>query len=101
MFRRSKEAYLAAAAEELRNLHDRMDNLRRSSRRLETEQGMMLERALDDLRGRSNKAEAKLEELRRAPDDIWAMLRPRLEAVLEELRGGIGQLEKQLDREVA
>lgn len=101
MFRRSKQAYLAAAAEELRNLHERMEKLRVSSRRLDNEQGMMLERALDDLRGRSNRAEAKLEELRRAPEDSWAMLRPRSDMALEDLRVGVGRLEDMKDMEAA
>lgn len=101
MFRRSKEAYLATAAEELRDLHDRMETLRLSSRRLESGQGLLLERALDDLRGRSNRAEARLEEVRRASEDAWAMLRPRSEAALETLRTGIAHLEDMLGMETA
>jgi predicted nucleic acid-binding Zn-ribbon protein len=101
MFRRSKQAYLAAAAEELRNLRDRMESLRRSSRRLESGQVLMLERALDDLRGRGNRVEARLEEVRRAAEDAWTTLRPRSEAALDDLRAGVRHLESLLDMETA
>jgi len=60
-----------------------------------------LERALDQVRGLRNRTEAKLEDVRRASEDAWKLVKVHADAALAQFRAGLDQIENQFSRMAA
>lgn len=88
-----KQRYLSRASAQLEHLNKRLDELRSMAERLGRDRRRPLERALDGARGLRNRAEAKLEDVRRAGEDAWRAFMVPAEAALAELRSVLEQLE--------
>ena len=93
MARRMKQVYVSRAAEDLRILAERLDRLRAATERLGADRKLLLEPALDDMRGMRNRAEAKLEDVRRAPDDAWSVFKVHADGAIENLKLAIHRFE--------
>jgi len=98
MGNRGRERYEVAAASELKTLTERLDNLRALAERVSGEQQFALERALDQVRGLRNRTEAKLEDVRRASEDAWQLIKVHADAALAQFRAGLDQIESQFRR---
>jgi hypothetical protein len=98
MANRGRDRYELAAASELKTLTERLDNLRALAERTSGDRRFTLERALDEVRGIRNRTEAKLEDVRRAPDDAWQLVKVHADAALAQFRGGLDQIESQFRR---
>lgn len=91
---RMKQVYVSRAAEDLRILGERLDRLRAATERLGTDRKLLLEPALDDMRGMRNRAEAKLEDVRRTSDDAWPVFKVHADGAIESLRSAIHRFEE-------
>jgi hypothetical protein len=101
MVTRGRDRYELAAASELRTLTERLDNLRALAERTSGERRFALERALDAVRGVRNRTEAKIEDVRRASDDAWQLVKVHADTALAQFRGGLDQIESQFRRVAA
>ncbi|KJB95401.1 hypothetical protein GGE65_003764 [Skermanella aerolata] len=97
---RGRDRYELAAATELKMLSERLDSLRAQAERTSGERRFALERSLDALRGIRNRTEAKIEDVRRASDDAWQLVKVHADAALAQFRSGLDQVESQ-SRQVA
>ena len=98
---RGRDRYELAAASELRTLTERLDDLRALAERTSGDQRFALERALDAVRGIRNRSEAKIEDVRRASDDAWQLVKVHADAALAQFRSGLDQIESQFCRAAA
>jgi hypothetical protein len=98
MAARGRDRYETSAAQELKALTDRLDHLRAVAERVSGERRFKLERGLDDLRGLRNRCEAKLEDVRRASEDAWHLVKVHADAALAQFRGGLERIEGQFQR---
>jgi len=98
MTARSRDRYETSAAQDLKALTDRLDQLRAVAERVSGERRFTLERALDELRGLCNRCEAKLEDVRRASEDAWHLVKVHADAALAQFRGGLERIEGQFHR---
>jgi hypothetical protein len=101
MITRGRDRYELAAASELKTLTERLDNLRALAERTSGDQRFALERALDAVRGIRNRTEAKIEDVRRASDDAWQLVKVHADAALAQFRSGLDQIESQFRRVAA
>ena len=98
----NKKAYLASAEAALLALDGRLDRLYGVAARLASEERRLAaERMLDTLRGIRNRAGAKLEDVRRAPEDAWSGVKVHAEEAITELGAAVGRLESLLHAEAA
>jgi hypothetical protein len=56
---------------------------------------------LDAVRGIRNRTEAKIEDVRRASDDAWQLVKVHADSALAQFRGGLDQIESQFRRVAA
>jgi hypothetical protein len=98
---RGRDRYELAAASELKMLTERLDNLRALAERTSEDQRFALERALDAVRGIRNRTEAKIEDVRRASDDAWQLVKVHADLALAQFRSGLDQIESQFRRVAA
>lgn len=96
-----KKAYLTFAEAALASLDERLDRLHAVAARLVPERRSAAERMLDTLRGIRNRAGAKVEGVRRAPEDAWSDVKVHAEAAVAELRAAVDRLEALLRPEAA
>jgi hypothetical protein len=97
---RGRDRYELAAASELKMLTERLDSLRALAERTSGERRFALERSLDAVRGFRNRCEAKIEDVRRASDDAWQLVKVHADAALAQFRSGLDQIESQF-RQIA
>jgi hypothetical protein len=98
---RGRDHYEVSAAQELKSLTERLDHLRAVAERVPGERRFTLERALDEMRGLRNRTEAKLEDVRRAPEDAWKLVKVHADAALAQFKGGLELIERQFRRVAA
>jgi len=81
-------------------LTERLESLRALAARTSGERRFALERSLDAARGFRNRSEAKIEDVRRASDDAWHLVKVHADAALAQFRSGLDQIESQF-RQIA
>lgn len=76
----------------------RIEALRDAAERRPGPHRAAMERALDDLRGRCNRAAARVEAARGAPDGAWDVVRGQADSALFHLMNDIDALARRLLR---
>ncbi|HYG91027.1 MAG TPA: hypothetical protein VD978_32765 [Azospirillum sp.] len=80
---------------------DRLEQLRSTVERGDTDGRLDLERALDAARGLRNRALARVEAARQASDDAWTFACAQADQAIDELLQAINDLEHRLARAAA
>lgn len=93
--------HAARSHERIQEATRRLEELRSRAERQPAGRRHELERSLDHLRGRRNRALARLEDCRLASDDAWPSARNQASAALNELLDGIAEVEHCLQRVAA
>lgn len=88
-----RQTYQESYSRHLHAARSRLDHLRGLAERMRHEERLDFERALDDLRGFWNRANARLEDLNRAPTDAWKNNKLRADAALEDLQKALERIE--------
>ncbi len=101
MRRRQRQAHDALCRDHVLTAADRLDRLRNAVERSGLQAREEMERALDRLRGLSNRATARIEAAHLAADDTWPFARAEADQAIEELVRGIDALEDRLKRAAA
>jgi len=78
---------------ELRNAREKLERLRDAAQRLRPEQRPEMERKLDELRGRLNRASARAEGLRRSSIGSWNAAAAQADEAFSALRQALEALE--------
>ncbi|MGQ9369817.1 hypothetical protein [Azospirillum sp. ST 5-10] len=97
----ARRTHDAACRDALAHMGDRLERLRRSVERLEPAGRAELERVLDALRGRRNRAMARVEAARQASPEAWPFTRAGADQAIGDLAGALEELEARVSRAAA
>jgi hypothetical protein len=91
-----RDVYMERALGALAKDAERLDRLRAEALRARGEARAALERELDGLRGACNRAAARIEDVRRAPEDAWSLAKVPADRALAGIEAELDRLEAHL-----
>lgn len=97
----TRHLYLYKIEGELRALEALLETLRRDVERSHGPDRVEHERELDGARGRRNRAKARLEDVRLAPEGTWRMSRVNADAAVSAFRSALADLAERYGRRAA
>ncbi|WP_029010494.1 hypothetical protein [Azospirillum halopraeferens] len=98
---RQRQTYVTQCRTTIAMAGERLEMLRRAVERRDAAERVSLERMLDTLRGRRNRAMARVESAHQASDEAWPFARAGADQAIAELASGLDELEARLDRAAA
>ncbi len=94
----NKDAYMEKAQAQYEQLNARMDQLKAKAKEMKADAKIEAQQRISQLEGELNKAQDKMDNIKKVSDDSWQKLKTDLEQIWGDVKQSIDRTSKEISK---